>query len=129
MRRYCALVIGVTGIVGRALVRILQTRPEWEVIGVSRQPPPDAGNHVIGVNLSDAIDCRDKLSAFSNVTHILYCARASHTMASKEPIEENVGMLRNVIDAVEPAALRRLQSRSKLRRHVVNSQAQADRLQ
>jgi nucleoside-diphosphate-sugar epimerase len=55
------------------------------------------------VDLLDPVDCSDKLGMLSNITHILYCARASHTMAAKEPIDENVSMLRNVIDAVESA--------------------------
>jgi len=102
--RLCALVVGVTGVVGRALARDLRARADWEVIGVSRQPPADSAHRVIGVDLADPIDCRKKLGALSNITHILYCARAPHTMTVKEPIEENVGMLRNVIDALEGAA-------------------------
>jgi len=97
-------VVGVTGVVGRALARDLRARADWEVIGVSRQPPADSAHRVIGVDLADPIDCRKKLGALSNITHILYCARAPHTMTVKEPIDENVGMLRNVIDALEGAA-------------------------
>ena len=104
MSRLCALVVGVTGVVGRALARDLRARADWEVIGVSRQPPADSAHRVIGVDLADPIDCRKKLGALSNITHILYCARAPHTMTVKEPIDENVGMLRNVIDALEGAA-------------------------
>ena len=103
MRRLCALVMGVTGVVGRALARNLQAHPDWEVIGVSRRPPANAGYRVVGVDLMDPVDCRDKLRALSSITHIFYCARASHTMTVKEPIEENVSMLRNVIDAMESA--------------------------
>jgi nucleoside-diphosphate-sugar epimerase len=35
---------------------------------------------------------------------VLYCARASHTASAKEPIELNLAMLRNLLDALEPAA-------------------------
>jgi hypothetical protein len=36
--------------------------------------------------------------------HVLYCARATHAASTKEPIEENLAMLRNVVDAIEPVA-------------------------
>ena len=104
MARYCALIAGVTGVVGAALARTLNAHPDWEVIGACRHPRNDTDYRVIGVDLLDAADCRDKLTAFPQITHILYCARAAHTMAAKEPIEENVAMLRNVIDAAEKSA-------------------------
>ena len=104
MARYCALIAGVTGVVGAALARTLNAHPDWEVIGACRHPQNDADYRAVGVDLLNAGDCRAKLTAFPHITHILYCARAAHTMAAKEPIEENVAMLRNVIDAAEKSA-------------------------
>jgi nucleoside-diphosphate-sugar epimerase len=46
----------------------------------------------------------DFLKTLKNVTHLLYCARATHAAAVKEPIDANLAMLRNLLDAVEPVA-------------------------
>ena len=59
---------------------------------------------VLSVDIADAAACRAQLGELGNVTHVMYCARASHTASTKEPIELNTTMLRNVIDAVEQAA-------------------------
>ena len=105
MARYCALIPGVTGTVGRALARYLAAHPDWEVIGLARRPPLTHLKHpVICIDLADAGACRAQHAAFAGVTHVLYCARAIHTASIKEPIGENVAMLRNLLNAVEPAA-------------------------
>ena len=105
MPRRCALIPGVTGVVGRPLARYLSTQPEWEVVGLARRPPrEDPGYPVIAVDLTDAADCRTRLAALARATHVLYSARASHTASTKEPIETNLAMLRNLVDAVEPVA-------------------------
>lgn len=105
MARYCALIPGVSGVVGRGQARYLATQKEWEVIGLARrQPAQPPGYPVIAVDLADAAACRAELGGMGKVTHVLYCARASHTASTKEPIDLNAAMLRNVIDAVEPVA-------------------------
>jgi nucleoside-diphosphate-sugar epimerase len=105
MTRRCALVPGVSGVVGLPLARYLAASGEWDVIGLARRPPADhAGFSVIAVDLDDAAACRAKLGSLTQVTHIMYSARATHAASKKEPIEENLAMLRNVVDAVEPVA-------------------------
>ena len=105
MTRHCALIPGVTGVVGRGLARYLSAQKDWEVIGLARRRPHEHTNYpVLAVDLADAAACRALHGEFGNVTHVLYCARAHHTAAVKEPIDLNVAMLRNVIDAVEVAA-------------------------
>jgi hypothetical protein len=50
-------------------------------------------------------DCRARLAPLTQVTHVLYSsARAPHTASTKEPIDVNLAMLRNLLDAIEPAA-------------------------
>lgn len=39
--------------------------------------------------------------AFGNVTHIFHCARYAHSTSATEPIEPNVAMLRNLVEAAE----------------------------
>jgi nucleoside-diphosphate-sugar epimerase len=105
MARRCALIPGVTGVVGRPLARYLATQPDWQVIGLARRPPSESpGFPVIAVDLTDAADCRAKLAGVGEVTHVLYSARAPHVASTKEPIDVNLAMLRNVLDGIEPAA-------------------------
>ena len=101
----CALIAGVTGIVGAALARHLAASEDWEVIGLARRAPAEhAGYSVIEVDLTDPHACRSKLTQLAHVTHVFYCARAAHYASTKEPIEENLAMLRNVVDAMQPVA-------------------------
>ena len=105
MTRRCALIPGVTGVVGRGLARYLAAQQDWEVIGLARHLPHEHTDYpVVAVDIVDAASCRERLSEFTHVTHVMYCARASHTTSAKEPIELNTAMLRNVIDAVELVA-------------------------
>ena len=105
MARYCALVAGASGVVGRRLVRYLAAQNDWDVIGLARHAPsaPPVGP-LVQVDLADAAACRAQLGRLANITHVLYCVRASHTASVKEPIELNLAMLRNLLDALEPAA-------------------------
>ncbi len=105
MIRYRALIPGVSGVVGRRLAEHLAASGEWEVIGLARRPPENpAGYRVIAVDLTDAAACRTALHRLTDLTHVLYCARYAHTTAAKESIDENLGMLRNVLDVIEPVA-------------------------
>lgn len=105
MAKHTALIAGVTGVVGRALARTLAARPDWSVIGLARRVPA-AGLPcpVVALDASDREACFLKLREFGRVTHLLYCARAAHVASVKEPVEANVALLRNVLDAVEAAS-------------------------
>jgi nucleoside-diphosphate-sugar epimerase len=103
MARYCALVAGASGVVGRGLVRYLAAQRDWDVISLARHASAPGGR-LVQVDLADAAACRAQLQQLSEVTHVIYCARASHTASAKEPIELNLAMLRNLLDALEPAA-------------------------
>ena len=105
MARYCALIAGASGVVGRGLVRYLARETDWEVIGVARRAPAaPLGCPLVQVDLADAAACSAQLGQLRRVTHVLYCGRAAQTAAGKEPIDLNVAMLRNLLDALEPAA-------------------------
>ncbi len=99
-----ALVVGAQGVIGRSLVSELQARGDWEVIGVSRRggEPGERVRHV-AVDLLDRDDARAKLGALDGVTHVFYAAYQDRPTWA-ELVAPNVAMLRNVIDAVEPAA-------------------------
>lgn len=103
--RKTALVAGASGVVGRRLAEYLHNLDDWEVIGLSRNPPI-GGNDVprIAVDLTDPVDTADKLGHLSEVTHIFYEARIDHPEGQPEPIDANVAMFRNLIDTVTPVA-------------------------
>ena len=104
MTRPIALIAGATGLIGRRLAAHLKQRGDWEVIGLCRRPAGGAGTGYIGVDLCDPGDCRAKLAALGNATHIFYTARYDHPEGVAESDEINANMLRNLVAAVEPVA-------------------------
>ena len=99
--RHKALVAGASGVVGRNLIEHLCTRGDWEVVGVSRRSPdePVTWQH-LAIDLEDKADCRAKMTAHTDVTHVFYAARAPRV----DPFEEarvNRDMLANLVSAEE----------------------------
>lgn len=103
-QRKVALVVGAGGVIGRNLIEHLLTLDDWSVIGLSRRRP-DSGDHIrhICVDLLERDDCRDKLGAVKEVTHIFYAAFQDRPTWA-ELVPPNLAMLVNVLDAVEPVA-------------------------
>lgn len=104
MTQKVALVIGVSGLVGSNLATLLASRPDWSVIGVSRKKP-ELGflfRHLL-FDLLDPASCREALRTCPDVTHVFVASRVKD--ASFEELEaKNVEILRNLLDALEPAA-------------------------
>ena len=99
-----ALVVGAQGVIGRNLVDHLASLGDWEIIGLSRRGGTPAGRvRHIAVDLLDADDCRAKLGALSDVTHIFYAAYQDRPTWA-ELVPPNLAMLVNVVEAVEPVA-------------------------
>ena len=106
MAKHVALIPGVTGVVGRALARVLSADPDWSVIGVARRAPDDVPYPVVSADITDRSATAERLAACKEVTHVLYCARYAHVASVKEPVAANEDMMRNVLDAVEAASPR-----------------------
>lgn len=106
MATHVALIPGVTGVVGRALARVLSADPDWSVIGVARRAPAGVSYPVIEVDITDRASALERLSGCRDVTHVLYCARYAHMASVKEPVGANADMMHNVLDAMEKAAPR-----------------------
>lgn len=110
MKQYKALVAGGVGVIGRQLVNHLASRPEWDVIGLSRRTPDDAkpGEH-IAVDLLDPDDVRAKLAGLDGITHIFHAAYQEKP-TPQALIDANLGMLRNLVSVVaeHSPALRRV---------------------
>ena len=49
----------------------------------------------------DAGAVQQAISPYSNLTHLFFTARASHEETGVEPVDENVAMLRNLLDAAQ----------------------------
>jgi nucleoside-diphosphate-sugar epimerase len=99
-----AVVTGATGVVGRYLLEHLAAKPDWNVIAVSRRTPDAAGRYRhVAVDLLDRADCAAKLGDFTEATHLFHAAYLERPTA-EELVAANVALLRNLLDAVEPAA-------------------------
>ena len=99
-----AVVTGATGVVGRYLLGHLLEQGDWEVVAVSRRPPDVAGRYLhLPVDLLDPGDCRTKLGALHDVTHVFYCAFLQDPDPAKH-VARNTAMLVNLVEVVEAAS-------------------------
>ena len=101
-----ALVVGAHGVIGRNLVDHLTSLGDWDVIGLSRRGGQSAGRvRHVSVDLLDRDDCREKLRALTQVTHVFYAAYQERPTWA-ELVPPNLAMLVNLVDAIEPIAPR-----------------------
>lgn len=99
-----ALVIGAQGVIGRNLIRHLESLNTWNIVGVSRREGSSSGRtRYISADLLDAGDTRHKFGDLTDVTHVFYAAYQDRPTWA-ELVAPNVAMLRNVLDAIEPIA-------------------------
>src|SRR6185503_3464258 len=100
-----ALIAGAGGAASKRLIETLLADPDWSVLALARTPRESAGRLTwIAADLFDAEACARALAEHGGVTHLFYTARAKHGETGVESIEDNVAMLRNALDAVEPVA-------------------------
>lgn len=104
MAERTALVVGAQGVIGGNLITHLEREGGWNIVGLSRRAGPDAGavRH-LSVDLLDREDTTDRLRNLTEVTHIFYAAYQDRPTWA-ELVEPNLGMLTNVVDAIEPVA-------------------------
>jgi len=98
------LIAGATGQIGSSVGHYLAQSGGWNPVGLARQPNTYASFPMIAVDLTDAQDCKEKLSVLTDITHILYAARFDHYGGELESKDINVGMLKNLLDAIELAS-------------------------
>ncbi|MEZ5598958.1 MAG: NAD-dependent epimerase/dehydratase family protein [Pseudomonadales bacterium] len=102
------LVVGGLGLVGRAVVRTLETRQDVKITGVSRRTPDfETRADWLCVDLTDRRRCEQVFTALSDVTHIVYCALFEQPTLlagwkDDGQIATNTLMLENVLDFVTP---------------------------
>jgi nucleoside-diphosphate-sugar epimerase len=98
-----ALVAGAGGAASKRLIDVLRAEADWSVIALARSPRPPGDRLIpVSVDLLDRDACARALAAHRGITHLFYTARAKHGESGVESVEDNVAMLRNVLDAVEP---------------------------
>lgn len=104
MKKKKALVVGASGLVGRALLEHLERTGGWEVAAISRRSP-DAGTWYehIQLDLMDADLSRARLGHLSDVSHVFFAAYLERPDWA-EWITGNVTLLRNLMEAIEPVA-------------------------
>jgi nucleoside-diphosphate-sugar epimerase len=101
-----ALVGGANGVIGGNLIKHLSTLPDWRVVGLSRRGGVSTDRvRYISVDVLDPSDTREKLAALQDVTHVFYAAYQDRPSWA-DLVPPNLAMLVNVVDAIEPVALR-----------------------
>jgi nucleoside-diphosphate-sugar epimerase len=99
--RNTALIVGVSGIVGRNLADLLIAEKEWTVYGVARRPGQREGIIPVTVDLQNAAAVDVALQDLKP-THI-FLATWLRQPTEAENIRVNAGMVRNVLDAISKA--------------------------
>lgn len=102
------LIVGASGLVGTAALKLFAADPSWEVVAVSRRAPfvPLGRAQHISVDLLNADECRQVFGALPDVTHIAYTAvneqQGNMVAGWQDPIQagKNMAMLRNVFDPI-----------------------------
>lgn len=99
-----ALVLGATGVSGRALISYLDRQSDWDVIAVSRKPPYfETRSRFVSVDLMDPASCEAGLSSLHEVTHVFYMAYVDSPVIA-ETRAPNARMFANCLPVIERAA-------------------------
>jgi nucleoside-diphosphate-sugar epimerase len=99
-KQHTALVAGASGIIGDAVVRELQRRPDWKVRALPRTFAD--GVETIKADLLDAQATAAALKSAGDTTHVFYAAlKGGRDLAEEEAI--NAAMLRNLLDGLKAA--------------------------
>jgi len=101
-----ALIAGAGGAASKRLIEVLLADPDWSVVALARTPRKSADRlRWVAADLFDREACARALTGARGITHIFYTARAKHGETGVESVPDNVAMLRNVVDAIEPIAI------------------------
>ncbi|MCA9506047.1 MAG: SDR family oxidoreductase [Myxococcales bacterium] len=99
------LVVGASGVVGRAAFEHFARSAGWEAIGVSRRPPDLALGTHRPLDLRDREACREAIAALPPVDHVVYAALQERPglvagWLDRELMETNRRMLEHLLDAL-----------------------------
>ncbi|KAG9453989.1 hypothetical protein H6P81_006893 [Aristolochia fimbriata] len=102
-----ALIVGVTGLVGKELLsELLSAKPDWKVYGIARKPDDGDGSkryEFIPCDLLDTDDVARKLSPLRDVTHVFWVTWAAQSFLDPQACrDQNRAMMSNVLDVLLP---------------------------
>ena len=104
------VVAGATGLVGNATLRHFGGAGNAEVVALSRRKPRDLyGARHVALDLSDTAQCASVAGELQGATHLVYAALHEEPnlvegWRDQKQIAINDGMLRNLMDALEPVS-------------------------
>ena len=106
MAKKTALIVGATGIIGRALLEHISGLNDWDAIGIARNIPDNQSQYrYVSVDLERPDDVQSVLANVgSDVTHIFYAAYRDFDFYDPRWIDVNLRMLKNVTESVETVA-------------------------
>jgi nucleoside-diphosphate-sugar epimerase len=96
-----AVVVGATGIVGRAIAAKLAERGCWRVVGVTRSGGTVPGvDEAIAVDLRDPDEARQRLAPAGGATHLFFAAYLPQVGWAEE-VGPNRALLVNAVEGLE----------------------------
>lgn len=105
------LILGASGVVGRAAIEQFAAQPGWDVVAVSRRTPADLprGVEMVAADLTDRDSCARIFGAMADVSYVVFAALHEKPglmpgWMDEQVIETNAAMLRNVFDPLLAAA-------------------------
>lgn len=105
------LVVGASGIVGRAALQYFHGLNGWRAIGVSRRAPDLPGVEHVQLDLADDAACANVVGGFHDVTHVIYAALFEKPgllagWVEADQMQTNLRMLQNLLVPLQQVAKR-----------------------
>lgn len=103
------LVVGASGIVGRAALEHFNQLPGFRAIGLSRRAPDLPNVEHIALDLADAVACERVVASLHDVTHVVYAALFEKPgllagWVEADQMQTNLQMLQNLMVPLQRAA-------------------------
>ena len=103
------LVVGATGLLGRAALVHFKDLPGWRVLGMSRRASDVEGVEHLSADLMDAASLELHRGALASVTHVLYAALYEMEdliggWRHREQMDTNLVMFKNLLGPLEACA-------------------------
>jgi nucleoside-diphosphate-sugar epimerase len=107
------LIVGASGVVGRAALEHFARLPGWVTLGASRRRPDTAAGTHVPLDLRDRDGCRRALQPHRGITHLVYCALFEKPglipgWFESDQMQTNRAMLENLLAAIDGAELEHL---------------------
>ncbi|MDE0811570.1 MAG: SDR family oxidoreductase [Alphaproteobacteria bacterium] len=103
------LVVGATGLLGRAALTHFKGLSGWRVLGMSRRPTDVEGVQHLEVDLMDRFSVEQHRETMASVTHALYAALFEMEdlidgWRHQDQMDTNLAMFKNLLSPLEDAA-------------------------